>query len=419
MMEDSQYSIPVPACFRYTPLVNLPWSISTAPKLLAGADSAAMELRNKICDRYGVQHCILTGSARSAYYLFLKATQLRGEIIMPSIMHTPTAVLLANQGLKPVFCDVAGDFCVTLDKIAPLASPVTRAVFVTHLFGKAAPIDEIDEWAKARSLYVLSNMVHMPDSVSLNNQPLASYGSAAFLSFNMDKPLRGIYGGALLTNSDEIYEQASRIELQPVSTAHVWKLILRYLALYRYKSWVATPQYLYYSLKNDYYNSNDVEKTFNNFAADTYTHYIPKSMHPWQAAFAEKLMDRSPEMVKSRIEHARRAIQFLTGKMGISTPIADDRPHTFDYFPVILDKRISRYRTGVQLSRGGIEAKWRYYPLHLQTKFRDHRRGNMTNTEALWPHYLLLPLLDGGLEEVDKIAAIVADIVREELLSVE
>lgn len=378
---------------------------------MAGSEDAESALTVKVRHCYGVRHCILTGSARSAYALYLRATQLDGEIVMQSFMHTPTGVLLRNHGLQLAFCDVNRDFCTSVEHLEKAVSDATRAVMVTHMFGRAAPIDEIEEWGRKRSIQVLSNMVHMPGDVLLDGRPLAAYGDVAFLSFNMDKPLNGIYGGALLTDSDELYEKARAVDLIATRESAVAKLILRYLLLYRYKAAAAPFQYVYYAVKRRYFRHDDVVDSFESFAGDHYKDFYPSKIHPWQAAFAEKLIDRLPEMMAGRRSRALRAIERLSTVDCVELPLADRCPNTYHYFPVIFDSALSRYDLGVFLTKAGYEAKWRYYPLHLQQKFSDCRCADLSNTMSLWQRYLLLPIPYSPPPDIDAVTAAVAEYV--------
>ena len=411
MNKTDDYSIPVPAWFRCPPLTKLPWSIFSVPKMLARKSVAEENLCKKIKKTYGVKHCLLTDSARSAYAVYIKAADLQGEIVVPSIMHTPTAVLLANLGMKLVFCDVNEDFCASVKQFDSVVSDDTKAVMVTHLFGRVSPIDEIAEWGQERSIKVLSNMVHVPPCVRLQNKPLATYGDVAFLSFNMDKPLHGIYGGAMLTNSDELYQKAVQIPLKTKTTFEVFKLLCRYLTFYRYKPMIAPLQYMVLSAKREYLKNDDVEKTFENFNIDTYVDFAPKKIHPWQASFAECLLALSDQIVERRRERALLATSLLSGIPELTLPREDAYPNAFQYYPILLDETISRFDLGVELARKGFESKWRYYPLHLQKKFRDIRKGELTHTVKIWNNYLLLPVFYGTPEHVKRLAETIREFI--------
>ncbi len=412
MMEDSaNYSIPVPLLFRCPPLVKLPWGAFSVPRLLAGADKAEEEFREKVKARYGVKHCILTDCARSAYAVYIQAAGLSGEIIMQSMMHTPTATLFMNHGLDVVFSDVARDFNMTREIVEPLVTPNPSAILVTHMFGRVAPIDRIEEWARDRSIKVLSNLVHMPGDVELKGRPVGSYGDVGFLSFNMDKPLNSIYGGALITNSDELYEKAKAVQLKNQSAKKIRQLITRYLMLYRYKPLLGPLQYLVYQMKGIYYKSDDVEKTFNSFDKDTYVDFTPAKIHPWQAAFASKLIEGSADMAARRTERARLATSLLSDVPEATPPVPDEYPNTYHYYPVLFDKSVPRYDLGVALARRGVEAKWRYYPLHLEPKFSHFRTGALDNTMEMWRSFLLMPVLYGTPKHVEYVVNAVKEAI--------
>ena len=413
MSQSEEYSIPVPGFFRVPPLAQLPWGISSVPGLLCHRDGAEERLRAELCTAYGVKHCILTDSARSAYALYIRARGLTGEVIMQSFMHTPTAVLFMNHGLDLCFSDVADDYNMTVDTIAPLVSETTRAIMVTHMFGKTAPIDEIEAWAAPRNIQVLSNMVHMHPGVSLGERPLASYGDVAFVSFNMDKPLHGLYGGALLTNSDSLYEAASALPLRMPTQKKILTLLARYLLLYRYKPLLGPLQYLAYRAKGDYFEKNDVAHSFNSVPADDYEGFKPSAMHPWQAAFMDQLLGRAATARAHSEAKAARVCAALADVPEVEAPEPGARPHTYLYYPILIDGTIERYALGCALARRGVEAKWRYYPLHLQPKFAHFRTGDLSNTLSRWNRYLLLPVLYGSERDADYVVQALKESLQE------
>ncbi len=410
---DERYSIPVPARFRCAPLVRLPWGVAELPQLLRGAGRAEAALADQLRRGYGVRHCLLTDSARSAWALYLQATAAGGEILMPSLMYTPLTVLLVNCGLTPAFCDVETDFCVSVRTLDAAAATTTKAVLVQHMFGQMAPADKIWEWARGRGIKVLANLVQVPPFVEVKGRLPGAYCDAGFVSFGWDKPLHGIYGGALLTNSDEVFEKASRQRLRSTPAVRVARQLVKALALYRWKPCFSPAHWLLSSMRHAYLEHDEVEHFYEEYPDDAYRDYVPGGIHRWQAAAAAALMERSPDLVAGRRERAAHACRLLAGLPEVSVLEDREYPSTYLYFPIVLDPAVSRYRLGVALARRGVESKWRYYPLHRLRKFAGFRAAALDNTEDLWRRYLLLPVPCASPADVERVAAAVTESVAE------
>ncbi len=370
------------------------------PGLSGRSPDAEKELGEKIRRWYGVKHCILTDCARSAYALYLRSTGIQGEIVVQSQMSYPLAAVLAQHDMELVFGDVADDFCLTVESLEEVVSEKTRAINVTHMFGQVAPIDQIEQWAKDRSIRVLSNMVLVPGGITLGGRPLASYGDAAFLSFSFDKPLQGIWGGALLTDSDEIYEQALAVPREMGPASNIRKLVGHCLLSYRYKQWLGPAQYVSKRLSGRYLADDNYRQCLATRFPTDFSRHKPGVIHPVQARFASNLIDRADSVGALREENGQYATSLLRGVPGLSPPVEGPYPNTYQSFPILVDDTLCRYRLGVELAARGIESKWRYYPVHALPEFAACRRGDMSNTERLWRQHLLLPVLYGTRKQV-------------------
>ena len=64
------------------------------------------ELESKISDMLGIKHCIAVSNGTLGLQLAVQATEMKGEVIIPSLTFVATAHALTWQGLTPVFCDV-------------------------------------------------------------------------------------------------------------------------------------------------------------------------------------------------------------------------------------------------------------------------------------------------------------------------
>lgn len=80
------------------------------------------------------------------------------EVITPSFTYIATTEVIALLKLKPVFVEVDPQtFCIDPAAIEKAITPRTKAIVPVHLYGHAAPMEEIMALAKKHQLYVIED----------------------------------------------------------------------------------------------------------------------------------------------------------------------------------------------------------------------------------------------------------------------
>lgn len=343
-------------------------------------------LSRALCRRYGVRHCLLLDRARSGLFLLSEAFGVRGEWIISSLMHRPSAVLLLEQGGTVALADVDEQLCIDPASVQRLLGPQSRAILATHTYGKTSDLAALRRLADSSGALLVENAVHTPGNLPVQGKPVGSWGDATMLSFNVDKPLGGILGGALLTDRDDIWRAVSAHPLGSANAKEARERIRTTFLAYRLKALL-----LHLPQGQRYRAAADGVAEIEAFPADSYRRYTPRRIHRLQAAVASGCVAREDGFVARRRRNAERLTARLKGLPGLALPESTGaRPHAYTYYPVVL-RQGSRYALGARLADAGIETKWRYYPLHLQPGFGAVRRDDLSRTERLWGQHLVLP----------------------------
>ena len=375
---------PKPASYRLPPVVQPNWGLGDILRALRADPYEA--LSRELCRRYGVRHCLLLDRARSGLFLLSDAFGVRGEWIVSSLMHRPSAVLLLEQGGTVALADVDEQLCIDPASVERLLGPQSRAILATHTYGKTSDLPALRRLADESGALLVENAVHTPGNLQAEGRPVGSWGDATMLSFNVDKPLGGILGGALLTNRDDIWQAVTAHPLGAANAKETRERIRTTYLAYRLKSLLLRlPQGQRYRAAAD--GVAEIEA----FPADSYKRYTARRIHRLQAAVALACVEREDGFVARRRRNAERLTACLRGLPGVALPESTGaRPHAYTYYPVVL-RQGSRYGLGARLAEAGIETKWRYYPLHLQPGFGGGRRDDLARTERLWGQHLVLP----------------------------
>lgn len=166
----------------------------------------------------GSRHVIPCANGTDALQIAMMALGLEpgDEVITPSFTYIATTEVVALLRLTPVFVDVdPKTFCMDPAALEAAITPRTRAVVPVHLYGHAAPMDQIMAIAKRHNLYVIEDNAQAigcdytyPDG---SRKKTGAIGTIGATSFFPSKNL-GCYGdgGAIFTDDDTL---ATRLKM--------------------------------------------------------------------------------------------------------------------------------------------------------------------------------------------------------------
>ncbi|NPA95552.1 MAG: dTDP-4-dehydro-6-deoxyglucose aminotransferase, partial [Thermodesulfobacteria bacterium] len=148
----------------------------------------------------GVKHCIAMCNGTIALEIAIRALEMKGEVIVPSMTFVATAHALQWQEITPVFCDIAPEtHTIDPNKIESLITPRTSGIIGVHLWGNPCDIDKIQRIALDHGLKLLFDAAHA-FCTSYKGRMIGSFGHAEIFSFHATKIFNTFEGGAVLTN---------------------------------------------------------------------------------------------------------------------------------------------------------------------------------------------------------------------------
>lgn len=164
------------------------------------------EFEHRVAERLGVKHCVAMSNGTIALEIAIRALGLTGEVIVPSWTFVATAHALYWQGITPVFADIDP----TTHNLDPAAvrrmiTPRTSGIIGVHLWGRAAPVDELQAIATEHGLKLMFDAAHAFGS-SYKGQSIGRFGACEAFSFHATKSFNTMEGGAVTTNDGELAE---------------------------------------------------------------------------------------------------------------------------------------------------------------------------------------------------------------------
>lgn len=173
-----------------------------------GQEVAAFE--TEFAQYVGAKHCIGVANGLDALILSIEALDLPkgSDILVASNTYIATILAIVRAGHKPVLVEPElATFNMDPACLSQALTPNTRAVCVTHLFGKTCRMDAIGAFAREHGLRVVEDCAQS-HGARLGAQMTGTFGDAGCFSFYPTKNLGAVGdAGAVVTNDDALADR--------------------------------------------------------------------------------------------------------------------------------------------------------------------------------------------------------------------
>ena len=172
------------------------------------------ELEQMIADYVGTKYCVMTVNGTVSLWLALRALGIgRGdEVLVPNLtmIASPNAVVLA--GASPVLVDVEPNtLCIDMERVAEAITPRTKALMYVPLNGRSGDMEAVAAFCKERGLFLLEDAAQALGS-RYQGKHLGTFGDIGSFSFSVPKIITTGQGGALVTNTEDLYKKMRRLK---------------------------------------------------------------------------------------------------------------------------------------------------------------------------------------------------------------
>jgi perosamine synthetase len=241
------------------------------------------EFESALAARVGARYAVAFAYGRSGAIAVLKALGLtHAEVILPAYTCEVMAEAVVATANRLAFVDInLGDYNMDVQALKRALTPQTRVVVATHLYGYPTDVDAIRAIVGDERVFILEDCAQGLLTFSPGTSQLR--GDLGLFSCGPGKPICTVQGGAIVTNSYDLYEKISayRDEEMNQSSVKVWAkrwawLLASYLVFQkwpyglmyrcRYRANVADNTYLRFDRSPDPLPS-DVAVTYAHFQA--------------------------------------------------------------------------------------------------------------------------------------------------------
>src|SRR5437773_2434931 len=322
----------------------------------------------------GSKYAIGVGNGADALWLALLALGIGpgDEVITVPNTFFATVEAITYCRARPVFVDVdENTFTMDPVELKKSLTPRTKAIIPVHLFGQAADMDPILEFARAYGLFVIEDAAQAHDA-GYKGRKAGTVGDAGCFSFYPGKNL-GAFGeaGAVVTNDAELREKIQILRDHGQARKYYHTLV----------GWNCR-------------------------------------MDGIQAAILSIKLRHLEEANLLRRERALQYNQAFEGIEGVATPFeADYARHVYHVYAIRVQERDKVRRF---LEQKGIGCGVHYpIPIHLQEACRGlgYTEGAFPIAEDLAEEFLSLPMFPELTEdETEYVASCVSELVGVEAL---
>jgi perosamine synthetase len=167
------------------------------------------EFEQGLADYLKVKYCLTFNSGTSALHAVLSAYGIGpgDEVIVPSYTFIATANSPLFVGARPVFADIEEKtYGLDPDDVERKITPKTKAIIPVHVAGSPCLVEELRDVARRHHILFIEDAAEALGA-RIGDKKAGSYGDAAVLSFCQNKTITTGEGGAVVTDSEEIYDK--------------------------------------------------------------------------------------------------------------------------------------------------------------------------------------------------------------------
>lgn len=173
---------------------------------------AVQDFAASLSSYIGAKHVIPCANGTDALQIAMMAIGLEpgDEVITPSFTYIATTEVVALLRLKPVFVEVDPiTFCMDPASLEKAITPKTKAIVPVHLYGHAAPMEQILQIAQKHNLFVIEdNAQAIGCDYTFSDGTVKKTGTMGYIGATSFYPSKNLGafgdGGALFTNDDAL-----------------------------------------------------------------------------------------------------------------------------------------------------------------------------------------------------------------------
>ena len=172
------------------------------------------KFEKKFAEWVGAKNAVMVNSGSSANLLLVYALLHRyktkslltegDEVLVPALLWPTTVWPIKQFGLKPVLVDINLEtLAIDLNAASKKITAKTKAIFLIHVLGFAADMNNITKFCKKHDLVLIEDCCESFGAF-YNNKSVGTFGLGGTFSHFFSHHLTTIEGGSIVTNDDDL-----------------------------------------------------------------------------------------------------------------------------------------------------------------------------------------------------------------------
>jgi UDP-4-amino-4,6-dideoxy-N-acetyl-beta-L-altrosamine transaminase len=336
------------------------------------------DFEQALCSYTGAKYCVAVANGTAALHIAVAALRLEegSEGITTPNTFAASANCMLYNGIVPRFADINPvSYNIDPSEILERITDKTKLLIPVHFAGLTAEMDRISKIAKEHDLHVIEDAAHAIGSQYADGSYVGNckYSDMTIFSFHPVKTITTGEGGAITTNSKELYERLLMLRSHGI-TRDEEKLSMN-------------PGPWYYEMQNLGYNYR---------------------LTDMQAALGCSQLDRLDDFKTRRREIHKRYTQAFDGIPWLRVPQEpEDISSCFHLYVLLFDYghlKKSRGEVMGELHAQNIGSQVHYIPVNQFPYYKGISGDKTPNADAYYDQCLSIPLYprmsDSDIEHV-------------------
>ena len=324
-----------------------------------------LEFEKKLSNYVGTKYCLTFNSGTSAGHAALLALNINsGDVLVPSFTFIATANWPLMVNAKPKFVDIDEKrFGMDPQSLDKKISKNTKAIIPIHYGGLPCEINELKKISSNKNIPLIEDCAEALGT-KINGKSAGIYGKISIFSFAPNKILTTGEGGAICTNSKNLFEKLKLIR------SHGREL------------------------NNNYFKTNEQA----NYTSIGYNW----RMSSITAALGNSQFNKIDKILRLRKKYARIYDQQFKKIEQITTPfVSDNEEHVYQLYTIRLENQKIRNKLQQYLTKKRIMTKIFFDPIHLSNFYKKlgYEKNHLPVTQKISKTILSLPIFPGLKKE--------------------
>ena len=324
-----------------------------------------LEFEKKLSNYVGTKYCLTFNSGTSAGHAALLALNINsGDVLVPSFTFIATANWPLMVNAKPKFVDIDEKrFGMDPQSLDKKISKNTKAIIPIHYGGLPCEINELKKISSNKNIPLIEDCAEALGT-KINGKSAGIYGKISIFSFAPNKILTTGEGGAICTNSKNLFEKLKLIR------SHGREL------------------------NNNYFKTNEQA----NYTSIGYNW----RMSSITAALGNSQFNKIDKILRLRKKYARIYDQQFKKIEQITTPfVSDNEEHVYQLYTIRLENQKIRNKLQQYLTKKRIMTKIFFDPIHLSNFYKKlgYQKNQLPVTQKISKTILSLPIFPGLKKE--------------------